>query len=387
MDAPNTRPLTWTRVTPDHYNTDIKSPSPLIDVDKRPFRFMFLPMELRQQVYRIYLVDEYTPSPAEIHEMVLDSRHRTKSFPEILRVSKTVNAEVRDLLQHEKTITLRICWQDATLDGFAISCLQSRGMHLDYNNIAHLKVEIYPRHPDRSTDMVRIWTHVQQLCSKLHEASCVQKQSLHFMENEYAAWSIRGGPLDTFESLDFNQRHFMNWLGLPGTPFDGGSTDQERWDLLHVLNLFKLLKNVKKAQIHLPLSVTENVGLQEARKETEKVMMQTISLDDIHQKSVISKIEEAMAGNQNFLQYLDGCCAQGRLDRLCGEGCFMLKDDLDIFEKVWPHRHCNLWAYRLPSEYIGAKELEGEPLVDMNPWDISDSDFLELYGYPNTWQP
>ena len=385
MDSPDsdTWPRIWTRVTPDHYyNTDIiKSPtSSPVDIGREPFPFMRLPVEIRLQVYRIYLADRYTLSATEIHEMVLDSRHRTKSSAEILRVSKTVNAEVRDVLRREKTITLRICWQDATLDGFAVSCLRSRGMmHLDYDRIAHLRVEIYPRHVDRPTDMVRIWKSVQSLCSDLQGASCVQKLSLHFMENEYAAWSIYGSPLETFESLDFMEWKYAMWLVCdgPGPRFDPiWDTDRKPWDILHVLNLFKLLKNEKNAQIHLPLSVTENVRLQEARKDTEQMMMQTTSLDDRHQKSVIDTIEKAIADKELFFKYATGSCAQERLDRLCGEGCFILKDDLDIFEKVWPHRDCAEEEYRPRSQYIGFEDMEGEMRWDdIEPYDSDFEDF------------
>ena len=374
MDSPGARPLTFTRVIPDHYDTDIKSPSPSLDVDKPPFPFMFLPVELRIKVYEIYLTDRYTLSPTEIHEMVLDSRHRTKSSAEMLRVSKTLNAEVRDLLQQEKTITLRICWQDATLDGFAMSCLQSRGMRRDYDHIAHLRVEIYPRHPDRPTDMVHIWRYVQTLCSDLKEASCVQKLTLHFMENKYAEWSFNGLPLETFECLDDMQMQYAGWYAcdLPGAPYTGGwEKGREPWDILHILNLFRLLKNVKEAQVHLPLSVAQDVRLQEEGKYTEKVMMQTTSLDDKRQRSVIDTIEKAIADREEFFEFFTGSCAQERLDSLCGEGCFILKHHLDIFEKVWPHRVC-ADDYRRPSYYIGIEGMEGEPIEY---GDASDNDY------------
>ena len=365
MDTPDIRPLTFTRVIPDHYDTNIKSPSRLLDVRKRRFPFMFLPVELRIQVYQIYLTDRYTLSPTEIHEMVLNSRHRTKRSPEILRVSKTVNAEVRHLLQQEKTITLRICWQDATLDGFAMSCLQSRGMRRDYDHIAHLRVEIYPRHPDRPTDIVCIWKYVQSLCSDLKEASCVQKLSLHFMENEYAKWSLCGLPLETFECLHFIQMQYAGWYAGdgPGAPYIGGwDKDRKPWDLLHILNLFGLLKNVKEAHIHLPLSVTDNVRLQEARKYTEEVMMQTTSLDDKHQRLVIDTIQRAIADREELFEFCTSSRAQEKLDSLFGEACFLLKHHLGIFEKVWPNRECADWNDILPSHYIDIEGIEGEPI-------------------------
>ena len=220
-----------------------------------------------------------------------------------------------------------------------------------------------------------LFTYVQSLCSDLQEASCVLELSVHFMESEYAAWSICGHPLETFESLHFMQMKYAAWsvYGLPGAPFHASyDTDREPWDILHVLNLFRLLKNVKKAQIHLPLSVTEDVRLQEAQKDTEEVMMQMIFLDDRHQKSVIDTIEKAIADREEFFEYFTGSCAQERLDRLCGEGCFMLKDHFNIFEKVWPHRDCNEWGYQRPSHYIGIEDMEDELLEPVDPYDYGN---------------
>lgn len=319
MDSPDTGPITWTRVVPGHCNPGIKSPSPPTDVDKLSFPFMFLPVEIRLQIYRIYLVDRYALSPREALEMVFGSHNRTESSAEILRVSKTVNTEVRDLLQHEKTITVRVCWHNATLDGFAKSCLQARGMHLDYDRIAHLRVEIYPRPPDCPTDIIRIWQNVQSLCSDLQKASCVQKLSLYFMETEYAAWSRCGLPLATLRWLDFMQMEYavLSISGGPGATLDAHyGTDRKPWDILPILNLFRLLKNVKMAQIHLPLSVTEDLRLQEARKNIEGVMMQTISLDDRHQKSVTDTIERPIADREAFFKGFMDSCAQERLHRL-----------------------------------------------------------------------
>ena len=349
-------PLPWTRVVPDHYDLVFKPPSPPTDVRKRPLPFMFLPLEIRLQVYRIYLVDRYTLSPTEIHEMVLDSRHRTKSSAEILRVSKTVNGEVRDLLQQEKTIKLRICWQDATLDGFAISCLQSRGVHQDYDttlvydHIAHLRVEIYPEHEDRPTDMVCVWKYVQSLCLNLQKAPRVPKMSIHFMENEYAEWSIGDQPWETFEAS-----------------YD---TDGRPCNILHILSLFRLLKNVEKAQIHLPVSVAEDLSLHEAAKMTEAAMMRTISLDDRHQQSVIETIEKAIKDEDKSLKYYSGSCAQERLDKLCPSGTFMLEHHFEIFERVWPHRDCELKELYGPSSlYIGDEYTETDPSERLDPYE------------------
>lgn len=117
---------------------------------------MYLPIEVHLQIYKYYLIDRYSPLPAEIHEMVLDPHYWTKSPAEILQVSRVVNTEVQDILQHETSFNIRICWQDATFDGLAVSSFQASDKRLDYNSIAHLRIEVYPPHYDRPTDMVRI---------------------------------------------------------------------------------------------------------------------------------------------------------------------------------------------------------------------------------------
>ena len=143
----------------------------------------------------------------------------------------------------------------------------------------------------------------------------MKKLSLHFMENEYAEWSFYGLPLETFECLHFMEMQYAEWYAGdgPGAPYTGGwEKDREPWDLLHILNMFRFLKNVKEAHIHLPLSVTENVRPQEARKYTEEVMTQTTSLDDKHQRLVIDTIEKAIAWSLSLQHF--PCTKAQRLD-------------------------------------------------------------------------
>lgn len=160
--------LTWRRFVPEHYGTAAKPlSSRLNEASTQPFPFMRLPVEIRLQVYKEYFFERYRLLPEEIHEMVIDPRHRNKCPAEILQVSKAVNTEVKDLSQHETTFCLRICWQDATFDGFVRSCIRARGKRLDYEHVGHLVTEIYPPHRDRPIDIVCIWRHVQKLCEDL----------------------------------------------------------------------------------------------------------------------------------------------------------------------------------------------------------------------------
>ena len=319
--------LTWSRIVPEHYATADKSPSSIPDETcRQPFPFMRLPIDLRLQVYKDYLIDRYSPSPTEVHEMVLDPDYCIKSSPAILQVSETVNAEVGDLFQHETTFTIRICWQDATFDGFAKSCFQAKGERPNYDHTVYLRFEIYPPHPHRLIDMVRIWRHVQKLCSDLQEACCIPHLSIHFMENEYAGWDYDGMPQETMDA--------------------SYTSDKVPSDILHILDIFKLLKNMGKVQIHLPESLIENTSLQRLRQTTEDVMMKIKPMDDEHQKRVIETLEEAIAEHEFHLKFVIGSRSQKKLDELCGYSHWISKPHYDIFENVWPHRDCICeWDY------------------------------------------
>ena len=337
--------LTWTRYVPEHYDTAAETLSAHPDqASAQPFPFMRLPVELRLQIYKDYLAERYCLLPAEIHEMVLDPHHRNKCPAEILQVSKTINNEVKDLLQQETTFLLRICWQDATFDGFVKSCMQARGKRLDYEHIGHLKIEIYPPHIDRPIDMVYIWRHVQKLCEELQKASCLQHLSIQFMENEYAAWSLDGKPLET-----------MHVDALS----DGWSSD-----ILYVLCLFMLLSNVTKAQIHLPGPLTDDEALQQVRQVAEEMMMKVKSLDH---KEWLTMLEGKIADNEGGLKLATGSLSQEKLDRSCGLGYWISESHLDIFEKIWPHRdYVSEWDYKPRSEYLGDESLENAPLSHEN---------------------
>ena len=341
-----------TRCIPDHYVVADKAPSSLpIEAGRLAFPFMRLPVELRLKVYREYLLDRYSISPEEIHEMVLDRSHWTKSQPEILLVSKTITAEVQDLLRHEDTITLRICWQDATFDGLAISCLQAKCKRLDYSHIAHLKVEIYPPHRDRPIDMACIWRHVQKLCSDLQRVSCVQHLSLHFMENEYASWGIN-----------------TDWeIPVPVPEYKSDSSSSE---IVQILDLFRIVTNVIKAQIHLPDSLREDEILQGSRRYTEEVMMRIKSLDEWFQKVVIEWYESSIARNKESSKAITGAISQCKLDSLCDWSRYWISTtDYIMLEKVWPHRDCTLNSnFHKPSFYTGDERLD-YPYLAFYPYD------------------
>ena len=249
--------LTRTRFIPDHNDTTTTSPLSLPDkASKQSFPFMRLPVEIRLQVYKDYLIDRYSLSAAEIYETVLDRDHRTKRPPEILQVSKAVNAEVKDILRQKDTFTLRVCCQDATFDGLVRSCFQTKGLSLEYENIAHLRIEVYPPHQDRPDDVKYIWSHFIRLCCNLRKATYVQHLSVHLLENEYAAWSSDGRPSDTI---------FGTTQTLYRSP--------QPFAIPQILIMLQFVTGVAKAQIHLPAALSSDMPLNGLRLITENVMM------------------------------------------------------------------------------------------------------------------
>ena len=356
--------LTWTRYVPDHYDISAGSSSLRSDeVGKQPFPFMDLPVEIRLQVYKHYLHDRYSLSPAEIHEMVLDSHHRSKRPAEILQVSKAVNAEVMDLLQQENTLYLRVCWQDATFDGFVKTCLRAKISPLIYEqmvyeHMTHLQIEIYLPHEDRLIDIVYIWRNVQKLCYKLRKASYIQHLSIHFMENHIAAWS-----------------HCVMTIRL--WLITGASSS----DISVVSDLFRIVTNVHEVQIFLPDSLNDDKRLQNSRLKLAEEMTLPWPPGDQHQES-INSMEQAIVNNEGNLKVDTGRLSQAKLDKSCGSGYWISESHLDIFEAVWPHRdYVSEWEYEPRSHYLGDEKLENAPLSHANPYrtEYHNEDLVNMF--------
>lgn len=160
------------------------------------------------------------------------------------------------------------------------------------------------------------------------------------------------------------------------------TSDRVPSDILHILDLFKLLRNMGKVQIHLPESLIEDTSLQQLRQTTEDVMMKIKPMDDEHQKRVIETLEEAIAEHEFHLKFVTGSRSQEKLDELCGYGHWISKPHYDIFEKVWPHRDCICaWDYKKELEYIGVEGMDGLPVLPedyIDPYDREAELKIEL---------
>ena len=125
-------------------------------------------------------------------------------------------------------------------------------------------------------------------------------------------------------------------------------------DVLHIMDLFRLLTNVTKAQIHLPASLTANSKLQERKLDTENVIMRIGSPDEATNKKVVEDIQALIAKREKWLKVHTGLKSQNKLHDLCKgsrSNRIFSRADFEFFEKIWPHRDC-LRNYRQPYEYI-----------------------------------
>lgn len=140
--------------------------------------------------------------------------------------------------------------------------------------------------------MMHIWRHVRKLCYDLQEAPSLQHVSVHFMENQYATWSVAGKPLERMGAGYCIPSHFT----ATGTGYFRAPPPS---DIVNILYILRLLANVTKAQIHLPVSLADSAALQEQTKTIEEVMTKIRWLDDEYKKRVIDSIGADIDDSEN----------------------------------------------------------------------------------------
>lgn len=210
-------------------------------------KFLALPLELRQQVYEEYFA-ECSRLEEEIHENVHPREYTNFTLP-LLLVSNQISEEVLNCLRRRKQFLYRVTWQQACLDGLAISCIRARKIKCDdYASIPQLRIEIYAPHPDRPSDMSDILRRLMELCEDLRAVNRLQHISIVFIEDDVATWAIAGKP----------RMSMSPWQELEDIP-----------DIEHVLYLFADLSNTTKYTIKLPDSVKSNSALQDMAAEHE----------------------------------------------------------------------------------------------------------------------
>jgi hypothetical protein len=137
---------------------------------------------------------------------------------------------------------MRITWQDKKFDGLALSSFVApQCRRKSYDNICHLAVEIWPPHPDRSSDVSYIYCHLRRLRDDLRAVTCLPEFYLLFLESSIAFWSNNGKPL--------------NWLDTDPEPAGFWQTIDN--DIDRILDLFVCLDNIVSVHICLPDSLSQ----------------------------------------------------------------------------------------------------------------------------------
>ena len=117
-----------------------------------------------------------------------------------------------------------------------VSKFVSQKIPKSYGVLRALRVEIWPPHPDRPTEIYYIWRHIRKLRKELREASRISRLVISFTENKLAKWSRDGEPRRTLREFD----------------------DYSRDDMQRIFDEFDRTDNIAEIRMRLPPSLRRN---------------------------------------------------------------------------------------------------------------------------------
>ena len=175
----------------------------------------------------------------------------TAPIPPILLASKKLHQEITHVLLNEAVV--RIDWL-----GSQTACKVYKSNRYIRANIRRLKVEIYPPTSRHFMKMVNVWQYTYNYVIKeLAPLARAELQSLEivFMESDESKWSTApDSPRRSFKPPVYNAL---------GKDFS---------DVESLLGIFKLLKDIPRVKIRLPLSLEKNENLCKLQADTEHTM-------------------------------------------------------------------------------------------------------------------
>lgn len=295
-----------------------------------------LPLEIRRRIYEFSLFNSQSPSANSIYLSRLPVNWRDPPSP-LLLVNGQVRDEVIELVQ-TYPITLRVTHQGPHFDGLAETCFIAQRRPRDYSKISHLVIEIWPPHPDRPVDMIRILRHLRQLRTELRNMALLKQVSLFFKDNEMSTWTRNGKPRDLLESGCRSPRH---------RPFLGMGFD----DVTTIVDLFTRVR-VAEATFHMPCGLAPGETTESIRhfiQNANAMMMGRISIhedvyDDEDEKDASHrdwvdedcKVHMEIAGAAIARAKLDAMTCRGRIN-------FLSYCEWDKFIEIWSPRFDLMW--------------------------------------------
>ena len=291
-----------------------------------------LPLEIRRKIYGFSLLNSRNPSTETIYLSRLPSGWRDPPSP-LLSVNGQVRDEVIELVQICPT-TLRVTHQGSHYDSLAETCFVAQRRSRAFDKTAHLRIDIWPPHPDRPVDMIDIWRHLRKLRKRLRAVRLLKQISFVFRDNEMATWTLDGEPLNLLAP---------SW---PAGSFPGMGGD----DITNIMDLFTRVSAVK-ATFHMPHGLAPGKETEEVHgflRANNDMMMGRIPIDE----DVYKEEDGEQTKYQNYVE--DRCrtgleakgtrIARKKLDAMTNDGRLRLThSEWEDFISIWSP---NFWLLR-----------------------------------------
>ena len=283
--------------------------------------FLFLPVEVRLQIYEDYLSSVFSrPSSAAYFSKSIREPNERCDVP-IMRLNRQINQEVTDFIRRLDTTTCRVTSRDAGIDPRVRWSLKAR-QHLSEVPIPRRVVlDIYPPHPDRLVDMAHIWRRVKEECDRLRALGRVSALTVRFVEDDIATWSPN--------RAEMWRKLVCRWDEDPSNCY-----------VRNVLAVSQRLDNISKARVILPPSLAADENLLGLAEETETSMMGMCDAETREFREKVYGMLDRYITDECTMMTLEvatGRASKARFERIYGENPRLHSDEYQRFTDDWPH--------------------------------------------------